>query len=132
MMQASISVGGNNQATFGKNDAKFKMTFGERLSPNLPPKNSPNLYENTVIYDNLRIFFRTQKIPENALNTGFSGIPTLFLIFGLFIHHTSNFISKVIFFLFNTFASFKAYIINNINCCICFLSTIVHILLNCK
>lgn len=74
-------VGGNNQATFGKNDAKFKMAFGERLSPNLSPKNSPNLYENTVIYDNLRIFFRTQKIPENALNTGFSGIPTLFLIF---------------------------------------------------
>lgn len=111
-----------------KNDAKFDMAFGGTLSP----KNPPNLYENTVICDNLWTFSLNAKNPRNALITGFSGIPNaLFKNFSLF-HHASNFISKIVFFLFNAFASLKANIINNLNCCICFLSTIVNIFLNCK
>lgn len=115
-----------------KNDAKFDMAFGERFPPNLPPKNPPNLYENTVICDNLRTFFLNAKNPRNALNTGFYGDLSTLMKFSLFLHHASNFISKIVFFLFNAFASLKANIINNLNCCICFLSTIINIFLNCK
>lgn len=44
--------------------------LGERFPPNLPPKNPPNLYENTVICDNLRTFSLNAKNPRNALKHG--------------------------------------------------------------